>query len=113
MKLWLDNHLPPALCTWMKETFSIEAEAVRDLGMSRASDEDVFAAAAAAGATIMTKDADFVELLERRGPPPQIVLLTFGNTSTPAAKHILTARLPAALALLAAGEPLVEIARSG
>ena len=30
---------------------------------------------------VLTKDSDFVQLLERRGPPPQVVWLTCGNTS--------------------------------
>jgi hypothetical protein len=35
----------------------------------------------------MTKDADFVELLEQHGPPPQVVLVTCG-------KHVERAPAP-------------------
>ena len=81
MTLWIDNQLPPALAVWMGTTFSVECVPVRDLNLQRASDPAIFAAARAANVAVMTKDADFAELLEQHGPPPQVVLVTCGNTS--------------------------------
>jgi predicted nuclease of predicted toxin-antitoxin system len=66
----------------------VSAIAVRELGLQSATDAQIFFAARQAGATIITKDQDFVRLLERHGAPPQIIWVT---------------------CLLAAGEPLVEI----
>jgi len=57
----------------------------------------------------MTKDNDFVLLLERFGPPPQVVWVTCGNTSNARLKEILTSALPRTLELLKSGEKLVEI----
>jgi predicted nuclease of predicted toxin-antitoxin system len=57
----------------------------------------------------MTKDSDFVVLLERFGPPPQVLWVTCGNTSNVRLKEILTSTLPKALELLNSGEKLVEI----
>jgi predicted nuclease of predicted toxin-antitoxin system len=57
----------------------------------------------------MTKDRDFVELVERYGSPPQVIWLTCGNTSNARLKEILTVTLPDALELLRSGERLVEI----
>lgn len=57
----------------------------------------------------MTKDNDFVTLLQRHGPPPQVIWLTCGNTSNARLQTLLLAALPQALALLAADERLVEI----
>jgi predicted nuclease of predicted toxin-antitoxin system len=57
----------------------------------------------------MTKDGDFSLLLDRYGPPPQIIWLTCGNTSNTNLKRILTNTLQQALDLLANGEKLVEI----
>jgi predicted nuclease of predicted toxin-antitoxin system len=37
----------------------------------------------------MTKDSDFVDLVERLGPPPQIIWLTCGNTSNLRLREIL------------------------
>ena len=38
-------------------------------------------AAREAGAIVMTKDGDFIELLAQHGSPPQVVWVTCGNTS--------------------------------
>ena len=54
---------------------------LRDLGLRDAEDEEIFQAAKAAGAVVLTKDADFRHLLDRFGPPPQVLWLTRGNTS--------------------------------
>ena len=57
----------------------------------------------------MTKDSDFVLLLDRYGPPPRIVLVTLGNTSTARMRDVLQRTLIEALELLEQGQPLVEI----
>ena len=61
---------------------------------------------------MMTKDRDFVELLERLGPPPKVIWITVGNTSNQNLKRILSATLPDALTILEAGECLVEISEA-
>jgi predicted nuclease of predicted toxin-antitoxin system len=38
----------------------------------------------------MTKDQDFIRLLEVQGPPPQVIWLRLGNTSTGALKQVLS-----------------------
>jgi predicted nuclease of predicted toxin-antitoxin system len=35
MIIWLDAQLPPALAAWITATFTIPAQAVRDLGLAR------------------------------------------------------------------------------
>jgi predicted nuclease of predicted toxin-antitoxin system len=107
--VWLDNHLSPALGRWIAAEFGHECLVVRDLGMARAADMKIFEGARAGGAVLVSKDRDFVELLDRLGPPPSIILLTFGNTSTAHLQILLRSRLPTAFALIERGEPLVEI----
>jgi predicted nuclease of predicted toxin-antitoxin system len=82
---------------------------VRELGIHRAKDPPIFQAARDAEAVVMTKDSDFLVLLERFGPPPQILWITCGNTSNARLKEVLGASLPRAFDLLRQGEPLVEI----
>jgi predicted nuclease of predicted toxin-antitoxin system len=77
--------------------------------MVNANDPFIFGAARSANAIVLTKDADFALLLERLGPPPQVLWIRCGNTSKSHVQQILTATLPDALRLLRAGEPLVEI----
>ncbi len=80
MKIWLDAHLPPQLAPWASHTLGVEAHAVRDLGLRDAEDEAIFQAARRDGAVVITKDADFLALLDRFGPPPQVIWLTCGSS---------------------------------
>ena len=109
MRLWVDAQLSPAIAQWITHHFSIEAVAVRDLGLRDATDPQIFTAARNEAAIVMTKDSDFVDLVYRHGTPPQVLWLTCGNTSNARLKEILGKTLPAALSLLASGEKVVEI----
>ena len=109
MTIWLDAQLPPSAAAWIEATFGVECRAVRDLGLRDAKDPPIFQAARDAGAVVMTKDKDFVELLRRLGPPPKVLWVTCGNTSKARLREILAHVLPAALQLLDQGEDLVEI----
>lgn len=110
MKIWIDEHLSRRLAPWLTAEFSIEAAHVGDLGLSSAPDSEIFVRAKEADAIILTKDFDFVVLLDRLGPPPRLLWLTTANASTPFLKRLLAQRMPAALNALAGGEALVEIA---
>ena len=109
MTLWVDAQLSPLVAAWLVWTFKINAIPLRDLGLRDAEDEAIFRAAKTAGAVVLTKDADFLRLLDRFGPPPQVLWLTCGNTSNERLQQVFRATMPAAFELLAAGEPLVEI----
>lgn len=109
MTLWIDAQLSPALASWITENLGVEAQPLRDLGLLRSRDREIYLAAREAGAVIMTKDRDFPTLFERLGPPPQVPWVTCGNTSNARLRQILQRALPAALRLLAQGESLVEI----
>jgi predicted nuclease of predicted toxin-antitoxin system len=109
MTLWLDAQLSPRLARWLGETFDVVATPVRDLHLREAEDDQIFLAAREANVIVITKDRDFVELLDRHGSPPKIIWLTCGNTSEAALQQILSTALPEALRLLAAEDDLVEI----
>jgi predicted nuclease of predicted toxin-antitoxin system len=109
MKLWLDEQLSPSLAKWIADKFDLEASAVREAGLSRASDRELFEAARKAGVVLLTKDADFVAIVERLGPPPQIIWLTCGNTSNANLKRLLQLKFAQAIAALANSEPIVEL----
>ena len=109
MKLWLDAQLPPSLADWIANRFRIEVRAVRDLNLLTASDEGIFVAARTANVVVMSKDIDFVRLVEQRGTPPQLIWLTCGNTSNSSLRRILETTLENALKLLQDGDEIVEI----
>lgn len=109
MIFWVDAQLSPALAPWITEQFGIEAYSVKHLGYRDAADQDIFHAARAAGAVVMTKDSDFLRLQDQHGPPPQILWITLGNTSNARMKEVLRQTLLRAVALFEGGQPLVEI----
>ena len=109
MIIWLDAHLSPSIARWIAETFAEECASARDLGLRDAIDPPIFAAARAAGASVMTKDADFAKMVERFGPPPRVIWLRCGNTSNAALKDLLVRELPACLVRLADGDSIVEL----
>ena len=109
MTIWLDAHVPPVLALWPEEHFGVVGRAVRDIGLRDSKDTEIFFAAKSSDAIVMTKDDDFIILLDRYGPPPQVIWLTGGNTSTARLQEVLALRLSDALSLLEAGESLVEV----
>jgi predicted nuclease of predicted toxin-antitoxin system len=109
MTIWIDAQMSPTIAAWISSNFSVNAVAIRDLGLRDAEDKEIFEAARRENAIVMTKDNDFVLLLDRLGAPPQVIWVTCGNTSNARLKEILTNTLPKTLELLKSGEDLVEI----
>lgn len=107
--IWIDAQLSPVIAVWIGENFNIEAFALRELNLRDAEDEEIFRQARTAGAIVITKDSDFVSLLDRFGAPPKIIWLTCGNTSNANLKIILSKTLRQAIELLNSGEEIVEI----
>jgi predicted nuclease of predicted toxin-antitoxin system len=109
MIIWVDAQLSPALAPWIAEHFGLKAFSLKYLGMQTATDREIFDKARREGAALMTKDSDFVRLIEALGPPPRVLLVTLGNTSNSRMKEALKKTLREAIALLDSGEILVEI----
>jgi predicted nuclease of predicted toxin-antitoxin system len=107
--VWLDAQLPPALAPWMRSEFAIEANSLRDLGLRDATDRAIFAAARRAGAVILSKDSDFVDLVQTLGPPPQLVWLTCGNVSNAQLRRVFGRSWSRIAALINSDEPIVEL----
>jgi len=109
LTLWVDAQLSPHLSPWLEQSFDVKAFSVRRLGLRDANDKAIFDAARDAGVVVLTKDSDFVRLVDEIGPPPQILWLTCGNTSNLHLKFLFRELLPDALELLERGEIVVEI----
>ena len=109
MTIWIDAQLSPSLAKWISENLGFSAIAVRELGLRDAKDIEIFQAARAVKAVVLTKDYDFPHLLSQHGPPPQILWLTCGNTSNDNVRRILAKHLSKAVNLLKAGESLIEM----
>lgn len=108
-EFWIDAQLAPNLAGWITSTFGVPAKALRDLGLRDAKDRAIFMAARAANATVVTKDVDFVRLLEENGPPPSVLWLTMGNTSNERLRAVFAEHWPRIQRELTSGESLVEV----
>ncbi|MBX9928145.1 MAG: DUF5615 family PIN-like protein [Gemmatimonadaceae bacterium] len=89
-ELWVDAQLPPALAGWLSE-WGAPARHLVELGLVAATDAEIFSAASAASAVVITKDEDFIRLLEEHGPPPQVVWVTVGNVRNARLRELFTA----------------------
>jgi len=107
--LWVDAHISPKLCPWIRRQFAVDAVPVRDLGLREAEDPEIFDKACSAEVVVFTKDEDFVDLVGRLGTPPQVLWLRCGNMPNARLWVVLTRALPDAIELLRQGEPVVEI----
>lgn len=109
MKFWLDAQLSPMLAVWLREEFQLDAYSLYGLGLRDASDLHIFERARTEAVVLISKDVDFLNLIARYGPPPQLVWVTCGNTSNAAMKQFLAPMMPELLHLLANGESIIEV----
>lgn len=94
----------------MRWTFKVEAYALRELGLRDADDLEIFKRTQQEGIVLISKDSDFVELLLRQQPPPQLLWVTCGNTTNQRLEELFDEVFPQALQLLVEGHVVVELA---
>jgi predicted nuclease of predicted toxin-antitoxin system len=109
MKFWVDAQLPPLLAGWLANNHGVEAQSLRELGLRDATDEEIFREAQRLQVVMISKDSDFVELVSRHGAPPQLLWVTCGNVTNRRLQEVFDKTFPDALAVLAAGQAIVEI----
>ena len=68
--------------------------------MRDASDPEIFRAARDAGVVVMTKDRDFMHLLDEQGPPSRLIWLRVGNCNNAALQTVLAKPFQRAMELL-------------
>ncbi|MBK8397746.1 MAG: DUF5615 family PIN-like protein [Leptospiraceae bacterium] len=112
MIIWVDAQLSPKIAKWITETFHIESHHVSNLNLTEASDREIFLKAKSNTSNdnicILTKDIDFVFLLDQYKSPPKIIWLTSGNASNEKIKATLSQSLLKAIEFLKE-ENLVEV----
>lgn len=110
MKIWIDAQLSPSLAAWINRTFDdVKAESVRALGLRNATDIEIFERVKTENAIVMSKDDDFIQLIDQGESPPKLIWITCGNTSNAKMRDILSKTLPETMRLLKSGENIVEI----
>ena len=81
MKLLFDENLAPVLVELLSDIYPSSAH-IRDIGLKSSPDSELWAHAAQAGYTIVSKDADFRQRSFLYGHPPKVIWIRRGNCST-------------------------------
>ena len=89
--LLFDQNLSHRLVAALEDAFPGSLH-VRDVGLSRATDSDVWTFARENGLAIVTKDNDFNQMSFLYGAPPKVVWLRAGNCSTDRVIGLIRAR---------------------
>lgn len=109
MTLFLDAHLPPSLAPWIQEKLNIKSYSFEFVGWSTLDDDQAFLRAKEVeSSVIVTKDEDFIALLNKLKSPPKIIWVTTGNTSNSYLRTLFEKSLMDAIDLLTDND-LVEI----
>lgn len=88
MKLLFDQHLSRRLVIQLADEFPDSAH-VGALDLDTATDREIWDYAAEHDYIIASKDSDFRQLAFLLGPPPKVLWLRVGNTSTAAIAEVL------------------------
>lgn len=88
MKLLFDQNLSFKLVASISIVFP-DSKHVKDFGLIRAQDADVWSFAQKNDFAIVSKDADFVNLAFLRGQPPKLIYVRTGNSSTERISELL------------------------
>ena len=102
MKLLFDQNLAPALVSRLADVFP-ESLHVRDAGLERAPDDQVWQLALERGLAIVTKDSDFQERSQIATVAPRIVWIRRGNCSTDEIEALLRRHAERISALMGEG----------
>ena len=108
MKLLIDAQLPPALARAFTEA-GFPARHVRDVDLTRASDDTLWAFARRQGYAIVSKDEEFAARWARGDRAVAVVWVRVPNCTTAALLARLVPSLAEIAALLDAGETLIEL----
>ncbi len=111
IELWLDMQLSPKLAAWIEASLFIKTISSYNLFINDEDDEVIFSNAKKKGNVILvSKDNDFLGILDRHKPPPKLIWLTMGNCRNSEMKKILEKTLvPAVKELLKTAAAFIEI----
>ncbi|RYE19917.1 MAG: hypothetical protein EOP42_28285 [Sphingobacteriaceae bacterium] len=96
-EIWLDVQISPIIAKWMAEYTGLIVKSSFTLGYKSMTDLAIYQLAKEHGKVILiSKDADFTEIIIRLGSPPKLISLRIGNCDNQTLwkflqKHIYTA----------------------
>jgi predicted nuclease of predicted toxin-antitoxin system len=113
MKFIVDTQLPPALASFISNKgydcihtiFYEEGHLLKD--------KEIISIAISEGRAIITKDADFKDNFIAKGTPPEVLYLTFGNSTNQELLSYFKSHLNRVMELFTSGAEFVEFNRKG
>lgn len=100
-EIWLDAQISPIIAKWITDYSGYIAKSSYTLGMLKATDFTIYNEAKSAGKVVLiSKDADFPELINRLGSPPKLIKINRGNCDNRMLWEFLKPHLLTALNLL-------------
>jgi len=79
-EIWLDVHVSPIIAKWMSEYTDYNIKSAYKLSFQNLSDLEIYQKAKDQGnVIILSKDADFPNIISRLGAPPKLINIQFGN----------------------------------
>ncbi len=108
MKFLIDQNLPIGLLDVL-QALGHEALHVKQLDLATASDRHIWHVASARGATVVSKDSDFVNFAVRGAAETALVRLRVGNCTNAALYDIVRRTWADVVARLEEGEAVVEV----
>ncbi len=100
-EIWLDTQLSPIIAKWMNEYTGFSAKSSYSLQSNLLSDLEIYQRAKATGnIIIVSKDADFPELINRLGSPPKLIVIKKGNCDNREMWEFIKANIKRALEIL-------------
>lgn len=108
MLFLLDEQLSQKLIAWFKDK-GHDAVHVEDVLGAASGDSAIVRFAKTRRAVIISKDADFKQLLAGAHDAPQLVWIRLGNTTTRSLQQVLEVEWPRLLGALERGDAIVEL----
>lgn len=108
MRFLVDNQLPSALARFLVSIGS-DAAHVLDLELAQSGDAELWSFAVENKFVLISKDHDFLHFLDRTAPDGQLIWVRVGNCRRQALLEVVARVWPETLALVTAGERLIEI----
>jgi predicted nuclease of predicted toxin-antitoxin system len=110
MKLLIDAQLSPSIAAWINDNFpNCRAVSVWAAELRDKDDKYIYDYAKQNSFIIVSKDSDFIRLIESFGCPPHLVWVTMGNTSNRELRIALGKSLHGVMRAIREGEAVVEL----
>ena len=104
----IDAQLPTGLARNL-QLRGFSAEHVNEIGLGVADDKKIWTYAQRTGATLITKDQDFVSFCRREPTGPSVVLIRLGNIANLPLWRAINPILDEIVEALTGGEKVVEV----